>query len=351
MKFGAAYRSLFETATILVLTRILSVNSFASLMDSYYPIYFVANVFFSASTVDFAGGQRQTALTKTLFIPAASAILIFWLLSGDTFRSLFFLVAGLTALESVAFVLCESLNKRRALLLMLVPRALLAVFCSLILVLGIDLSLEDAIRAMFARDIVAVLIGISVLWFLRSEFLFKIGILRARISEIVYLLVSNSNDFVLRVVLTYLIGPGFLKGFEYALRLPRIAQVGLMLALRHRLFALEGVSETSDKVLLLQSGSGLAATLVFAAYQCGFSVVPLMVIVTSMLVTTAVPWYTHELRRRNFLFLTVAQVVCFGATVVSAIEFEDAYVSTFSMALILFLFSFACEAKRKFALK
>lgn len=345
MKFSAAYRSIIETITVIILTGILNDEAFASFMSGIYPIYFVANLLFSSSTVDFAGGQRQAQLSSVLLIIALPMVLLFAIVQSENFRSIYYLIAGLTAIESVAFVACESTAKRTALLIMLAPRAMFATGIGMFFMLGSNLSLEATIQILFVRDLALVLIGATVLFLLRREFSFRIGHFGLKMGEVTYLLISNANDFVLRVAISKLLGPAFLKEFEYALRLPKIAQVGLMLILRHQIFIQEVVLVRSLRMLQLHFAAAACSAVIFFNYLVGFFTPLSLIAASALLATSAVPWYAKMLRGRKFAILTTAQILSFGATVMSAVIFADAYVSTFFLALILFLFSFVNEIR------
>lgn|GEM_PF-5243824 len=340
MRFSAAFRSIIEAVAVLSLARILDDAAFARLITHIYPIYFTANLLFSSATVDFAGGQQRTPLTNVLLIFALPATMIMSLAQGETFRILYFALASLTAIESIAFVFCESIFNRTFLFLMLVPRALFLVSIILLLVLGVDLSLEVTIQLLFARDFVLVIIGAIVLFKFRHEFYFRTTLRAVKVSEIIYLLMSNSHDFVLRIVVGNLIGGGFLKEFEYALRLPKIAQNGLMLGLRHRIFVPVMGNSNSNRIMSLQIATGLVSVMVFYAYRVELLSALFMIFATALLATSAVPWYTTMLQKRSFIVLTTAQFISFIAAVLSAAVFADSYVSTFIMALVLFLFAF-----------
>jgi hypothetical protein len=349
VRFSAAYRSLLEALTVLLLTRIINDNDFASLIAEFYPIYFVANLLFSSSTVDFAGGQRKTDLTLVLLALLVPLLLIFAMFQDVAFQSLFFVLAGLTAAESIAFVFSESIINRTLLLLLLAPRVILASSVFVLFVMSAELSLDAAISMLIVRDLALVLIGTTILVMYRGELSYKVSFLNVKLAKVVYLVIANSHDLVLRIVVNNLIGPVFLKEFEYALRLPKIAQVGLMLALRHRIFAIESEQSAvnSSRVLLVQFVSALSSTVVFFAYQTGYVVAPFMIICSALLATSAVPWYTVKLHDLEFVQLTIAQLISFGATVIATIAFTDAYVSTFFMALVLFIFAFVHELNRK----
>lgn len=349
MRFAAAYRSIIEALTILFLTRILHDNDFASLMATFYPIYFVTNLLFSSSTVDFAGGQKKTDLTLMLLALSVPLVLVFAIFQDVVLQSLFFVLGGLTAAESIAFVFCESNTNRALLLLLLAPRFIFAASVFVLFVLGAELSLDATVKMLIVRDLALVLIGMTVLFTYRRQLFFKVSILNVKISKVTYLVIANSHDFVLRIVINNMLGAIFLKEFEYALRLPKIAQVGLMLALRHRIFALapEVSAENSIRILRVQFVSALSSTLVFFAYQAGFAVAPLMIISSALLASSAVPWYTVKLHDRDFFYLTIVQLISFGATLLATLAFFDAYVSTFFMALVLFIFAFLNEINRK----
>ncbi len=347
MKFCAAYRSVLETISILFLTLTLDDHSFAALITDFYPIYFIANLVFSSSTVDFAGGNRQPQLTTAILILALPAALPFAMIQDRSFHSFYFILAGLTALESVVFVFCESSYKSIILVLLLIPRALFALCIVLIFVVGEQLSLEATIWILFARDLTLVLIGAIVLFVLRRELIFRVGSHALKVDEIIYLLTSNCQDFVLRIVVNHMLGAAFVKEFEYALRLPRVAQVGLMLAFRYKIFTNTVPSNDQGLTLRLHVFAAICSLAIIFANLVEFSTDTSLILVCAILATTAVPWYTEKLRGRKFFILTFAQLLSFAATLVAATAFSDAYISVVSMTLVLFIFSFGDKLSSK----
>ena len=208
MKYSAAYRSLLETITVLFLTLVLDDNVFGILITGFYPIYFVANLIFSSATVDFAGGRKKTVLTNAILMVALMVVMLFALMQKTTFHGLYFVLAGLTAIESVAFVFCESITNSGFLCLMLVPRVLFAMGVGVLFVLGLHINLEVTIQMLFARDFIIFLIGAIVLISFRRDFSFKFSFLNLKFGEIIYLVTSNSNDFLMRIFLGNLLGGG-----------------------------------------------------------------------------------------------------------------------------------------------
>lgn len=347
-KYGAAFRGLLDATAFLILARLLDDSAFATLMAAIYPIYFICNLLFSSSTVDLAGGMVKFSVTSALIIPSIFFVILFVSIKhGSDIFSLYLVIAGLSATESIAFVICETKTKANMIYLLLIPRVLFV--SSLLLSYGFSkqYQLDDAVGMLFGRDVLLLVFGICVLVIMRGGLSFGLSMTTNRISEVAYLIIANAHDFLLRITFDWLFGSTYMKAFEYALRLPKIAQIGVMYYLRHWIFSSESKDNKSRKMLWIHFISSIFAIVIIALYNANWNITPFIIVGSAIVASSAVPWYINSLRERNFILLVFVQIFSFFIAILAAILFTDPYISTFYMVLVLFIFSLIDRIKAK----
>lgn len=342
MIYSAAYRSLIDTILILILTIILDDQVFSKFIAEYYPIYFIANLLFSSATTDLAGGRREIPLTIFLLTFASPCILIWCVVQHEGLILLFYLTASLTAIDSVAFVICESIAHKINLIYTLIPRLFMLTVVIAMFIRNDSITLESLLEMFIIRDFIMVIIGLILLTSLRKEVIVKIGVIGNDASKVAYLFLSNAHDFLLRILINIIMGPVYLKTFEYALRLPRVAQVGLMFLVRHRIFTAsnEVTHKKKTKMNAMYLIVMLCAVTCLYGYIYEYFKSPYLVIASALLATSAVPWYTEMLNKRKFLYLSIVQAVTFCITILSVSILNDAYLSICCMTFTLFIFAY-----------
>lgn len=341
MIYSAAYKSLIDTVLILILTNILDDQVFSKFIAEYYPVYFIANLLFSSATTDLAGGRQEIPLTIFLLTFAAPCILVWCVMQHDGLIFLFYLTASLTALDSVAFVICESIVHKLYLIFMLIPRVFMLIVVIAMFIRNDSVTLESLLEIFIIRDFAMVIVALILLTSLRKEVVFKISTTENDVSKVTYLFLSNAHDFLLRMLVNMIMGPSYLKTFEYALRLPRVAQVGLMFFMRHRIFTSANEVEHAKKTKM----NTMYPIVIMLAITCLFGYIyeffksPFLVIVSAFFATSAVPWYTEMLNKRKFLYLSIVQTITFCVTILTVSILNDAYLSICCMTFTLFVFA------------
>ena len=339
MKFAAAYRSLFETLTALLLTLVLNNTDFAFIMTRLYPIYFVANIIFSASTVDFSGGKRRLNLTCACLFLITPCLCFFLFSQNEILFSIFFLLAAISAVESIMFVFCEVQKKYAILIFLLLPRIILVIFLTLAQLEYGEIPVSYLIKMFLFRDVAIGLLGFILVYRFWRDIAFPYKLISIKLDELFYLFISSSYDFILRICVGTLVSPAFLKTFEYALRFPRIAQTGLLLLLRNRIFEDASDFSASSSTPLWKILSIPISALFLIFYHAGLISNIYMIIVTAYLSTNAVPWYISQIRSRAFVTLIISQFFSFTVVILSTAIFSEAYISSFCLAFSLFVFS------------
>jgi hypothetical protein len=349
LKYAAVFRSLLEASSILCLTLLLADDEFSRLMAEIYPIYFFANVFFGAATIDFAGGRLQLNLTRTLTYLFTPTLLLILLLQENMFFVIIFLLASFTSVEAVSFVFLEAFSNKLQTLALLLPRVLFALFLASSLLFVHQMELETILTVFLLRDLSLVVIGGTLLYHLRHKLFIQSPKRRIILSELTYMLISVAQEHVLRITVNGVLGLSLMKELEYALRVPKLLQTGLMLTFRHRLFLSDFNRDQSYWALASQLFMLIASTVLLCAYVLD-KVGPFMLIgASSLLATSAVIWYTDLIGERQFNFLTLVVLFSFCVTFVAIIIIPDAYIAGLLMNFALCLSAFVSGLVRKYA--
>ncbi len=350
MKYCAGYRGVLETITILALTVVMSDADFATFIAGFYPIYFVAMIVFSAATVDLAGGKRAFNIAIPVGCAMTVVGLLFGFMQSTVASGAFYIIAAASSIESLAFVYCEATNRRLALIGMLLVKLVVALGLSVSVLLSANFTLDIALYSFIARDLCAIACACVAIGMFHEDIAKCTPSARPALPEMLYLVVSNAQEFALRIILNGAIGGRFIKDLEYALRLPRIIQIGLLLGLRHTIFA-ESPAFVDVRLLRVAHCVIGGLSLVCVCIANFDEVRPPMLVATSALLSAcAVPWYINGLRERKFLSLVSAQLFAFFVTIGVAIFSDDPYLSAMSAAFALFVFSakwvigYTCES-------
>jgi len=288
-------------------------------------------------------------LTQFLIYLFTPTLLLILFLQDSMFFVLFFILASFTLVEAVSFVFLEAFSNKIQTLALLLPRVLFALFVASSLLLVDQMGLETILIVFLLRDLSLVVIGGTWLYLMRHKLLIRSLKRRIILPELTYMLISVAQEHVLRIIVNGVLGLSLMKELEYALRVPKLLQTGLMLTLRHRLFLSDFNRDQSSWALASQLFMLIASTILLCAYFVD-KVGPFILIgASSLLATTTVIWYTDLFGERRFNFLTLVMLFSFCVTVVAIIIIPDAYIAGLMMNFALCLSAFVSGLVRKYA--
>ena len=338
MKYSAGFRSLLDIFGLLALTFFLEAGSFESFVTKFYIVYFFVNLLFSACTTDFLGGKKESFMGEVLIISyIALLIFIFLFLSFDYYW--FYLVAIFSCLEAYAFVYSE-VNKNH--LYLVINNILRTLALILILAFGFTqkLDLLNVINIFFYRDLCLL---ISCFWFV--PFLYK-SLKAVKLKNIftkmqfIYMVVANGSDHATRIIVSIFFGPFLLPSLEYAMRFPRLIQMGFLLILRHRLFDYSSEKEFSFYQVFKLHLLMLMVSISIIFLEIFFSLPAIFfILISSLQATIAVYWYTFALKLRKFYELVIVQFISFIGLLMIIFLYENVFYGVASQTGIIFIAS------------
>lgn len=352
VKYAALFRNLIDACTILLMGKVLSQEAFGYYTINIFSFYFFSNLVFSAATVDMAGGEKQSSIAELILIfTFCIAIVIPFFVSSQA-QIILVLLALFTSFEARTFVTFEALRLRSGLVVLLFIRFFALFSLSLILLFpGIDYSASLFILGVrdFSLFFVAILLyrrysDIKIFNFVNHRTI--IGLSWSY--ELLYILLANSFDFVLRLFTKNFVGISFLYQLEISMRFPRVLQMFLFFVFRHQLF----LSNTTHKKNLRVKYFSFLFLLFGAFFLISAFFVNiaqwLFLFLSGLSLALAVPWYTTLVSNRKFAFLSVVTVFSFVILASSIFFVEDMAWSFCLYALfILFLSIFSDVAANK----